>query len=312
MDAGRTAVEPTGAEAADQAHAVAAAAARRAGVEVVEPTDPAGLTQVSELFGLIWRNADGKSPAPMHILRAFAHAGHYVAAARHDGELVGAAAGFLSPTDPAVGGGRSELLLHSHLAGVHPGWRDRHVGLALKLHQRAWALARQVGRIEWTFDPLVRRNAYFNVAKLGAHLAHYAPNFYGRMDDGINAGDDSDRCFVRWDVGSRRAVEASEGRLTEPDLEALPPAAVTLLRDDGQGRPQVADDGRLPGRALGLCWVPDDIVGIRAEDPERAQAWRVALRRTLGAALAAGCVVSGMTRSGWYVVEQSRPEEVRP
>ncbi len=56
----------------------------------------------------------------------------------------------------------------------------------MKLHQRAWAIARGIPVIEWTFDPLVARNAYFNIRKLGAMPVEYLPNFYGIMGDGIN------------------------------------------------------------------------------------------------------------------------------
>src|SRR3712207_7442617 len=62
-----------------------------------------------------------------------------------------------------------------------------------KLHQRAWAIARGVHEVAWTFDPLVARNAWFNLTKLGARATEYLPNFYGPMDDGINGADESDR-----------------------------------------------------------------------------------------------------------------------
>ena len=78
----------------------------------------------------------------------------------------------------------------------------RNVGYALKLHQRAWALQRGIATITWTFDPLVRRNAYFNLAKLGVRATRYLPNFYGAMQDPINAGDDTDRLLVDWDLAS--------------------------------------------------------------------------------------------------------------
>ena len=42
----------------------------------------------------------------------------------------------------------------------------------------------------WTFDPLVSRNARFNLTKLGAHAVEYLPDFYGAMEDGINSNDE--------------------------------------------------------------------------------------------------------------------------
>ena len=90
-----------------------------------------------------------------------------------------------------------------------PGLTGRHVGFALKLHQRAWALLRGVSEIAWTFDPLVSRNAYFNLVKLGAQPAEYLPNFYGTMLDTINGDDDSDRLLVRWRLRSPHVVAAA-------------------------------------------------------------------------------------------------------
>ena len=75
------------------------------------------------------------------------------------------------------------------MAGVVDGYRNRHVGTAIKLHQRAWALSCGIDTVVWSFDPLVRRNARLNVQKLGTHVRDYMPNFYGNMDDAINAGD---------------------------------------------------------------------------------------------------------------------------
>lgn len=48
--------------------------------------------------------------------------------------------------------------------------------------------------------PLVRRNAYFNLVKLGARATDYLPDCYGPMHDGLNRGEASDRLFVEWDL----------------------------------------------------------------------------------------------------------------
>src|ERR687886_297223 len=113
-----------------------------------------------------------------------------VAAAITGTRLVAASAGFF--TAPP------ECALHSHITGVAPTDAHRGIGFALKLHQRAWALARGVRLVVWTFDPLVARNAWFNLAKLGALPTAYLESFYGAMSDGINAGEESDRVLVDW------------------------------------------------------------------------------------------------------------------
>ena len=103
----------------------------------------------------------------LELLRAFTKAGNYVGGAFDGGRLVGACVGFFhAPAEDA---------LHSHIAGVAPGLTGRNVGFALKLHQRAWALLRGVSEIAWTFDPLVSRNAYFNLVKLGAPAGRVPP-----------------------------------------------------------------------------------------------------------------------------------------
>ena len=53
------------------------------------------------------------------------------------------------------------------------------------------------------FDPLVRRNARLNLVRLGADVTDYLPDFYGAMDDAVNAGDRSDRLLARCGSGRR-------------------------------------------------------------------------------------------------------------
>ena len=122
----------------------------------------------------------------VELLTAISHSGGYVAAAFDHDRMVGASVGFLADH-------HGEPALHSHVTGVSASMRHAGIGRAIKLHQRAWAAERGLAWITWTFDPLVRRNAWFNIALLGADVDAYLPSFYGEMTDAINAGDDSDR-----------------------------------------------------------------------------------------------------------------------
>ena len=193
-------------------------AARTAGVTIRELSSLDELTAVIGLFDEIWAPEDGNSLMHVDLLRALTKSGNYVGGAFDlgSGKLVGACVGFFGPPTHAE--------LHSHIAGVVPAGLGRSVGFALKLHQRAWALRRRVAVIAWTFDPLIRRNAYFNLAKLGARPAEYLPNFYGAMDDAINGGTETDRMLVRWELRSGLAVAA---------CAAKPPA---VSADDERGR----------------------------------------------------------------------------
>lgn len=88
------------------------------------------------------------------------------------GVLVGGSVGFF--------GAPLGVDLHSHMAGVSAVGRGRNVGYALKFHQRGWASERGIEQITWTFDPLVARNAYFDLGKLGAVPTSLSPRFLRR------------------------------------------------------------------------------------------------------------------------------------
>ncbi|MGB0113601.1 MAG: hypothetical protein WBP59_10305 [Ilumatobacteraceae bacterium] len=178
------------------------------------------------------------------------------------GVMIGASLGLL-----ATHGGRPAL--HSHVTGLVPTQRGTGLGRALKLHQRAWALEHGIDRITWTFDPLVRRNAWFNIGVLGAGVDAYLPSFYGTMTDAINAGDESDRLHVVWDL-SRPVPERP---------------------NDGSG----VDAAR-------FVPTPDDIVALRGSDPDAVARWRRVTRAALTDELASGRTIVGFTRDGNYVI----------
>lgn len=265
----------------------AARAADRAGVEVVEISDLEALTGASRLFDELWGTGPGDSYLSPSLLVALSHAGNYAAGAYAGGALVGAVMGFLG-FDAGV------PYLHSHILGVGASHRGGNVGAALKQHQRAWALGHGLRKVTWTFDPLVRRNAFFNIQKLGAEASAYLVNFYGEMSDDINGSDESDRLLIAWDLTSDRTERAADGGLVSPQTDGS-----TVALDL---------DGRVSGAGWGpsvLCATPDDIVELRRSDPDEAMRWRRLLRTTLGRAMHEGYRVAGVSRSGWYVLERS-------
>ncbi|WP_205856417.1 hypothetical protein [Phytoactinopolyspora endophytica] len=286
--------------AADAAMEVARTAARRAGVELRMLSEPAELAMVVDVVDEVWQAPPGHSLIPVEELRALAHAGNYVAAAVDESRLLGVAVGFFAaPVGTA---------LHSHMAGVVGSARGRGVGYALKLHQRAWALERGLSEITWTFDPLVRRNAYVNLAKLGARPREYVVDFYGEIDDGLNAGQGSDRVVVAWDITTSAGVQASAEPRAETDA-SMPTATwsdvVPALTESESGNPEIAPGAAWSRARTVLVQTPSDIEGLRRIDPATAWSWRVAVRDILGELLAEGAAVTGFTRSGSYVVERN-------
>jgi predicted GNAT superfamily acetyltransferase len=280
------------ADIAEDATHAAGRAADQAGVRLRDLRDLAELQLATALFGQVWPADPGSAPCTLDVMRALSKAGNYVSGAFQGEDLVGACVGFFGPPADAA--------MHSHVAAVVPGLRGRNVGFAIKLHQRAWALRHGVTRVSWTFDPLVSRNAYFNLSKLGGTAAEYLPNFYGQMNDAVNAGDESDRIVVDWELRSERVVQASRGNPPTVSLEELQArGAVTGLSADPKGGPVVGSSAG----PLVLVGVPRDIESLRRSDAETARAWRFALRGVLGGLLDAGARVTGFVRSGWYVVE---------
>jgi len=272
---------------AARALAQAEAAADRAGIDVAFVDEPKPIKQVSALFNEVWGTDPESAILPVGVLRALVHAGNYAAAAYRDGEMVGAVVGFLG--QDAWG-----PYLHSHILGVPASKQGANVGFALKLHQRAWSLSIGLYKVTWTFDPLVRKNAFFNLQKLGANAGQYYENFYGAMADEINAGDESDRVLIVWDLDDERASRAADTTLPEPESNGTGIA----LAERADGEPEV----RIASGPTILCQTPTDIVTLRRTDPQRALRWRRALRETLGAYMNDGYSVSGFTRSGLYVL----------
>ena len=270
-----------------EATQAAVAAAAGAGVVVRELYRMEQLTTAQRLFEAVWRPVEG-GPSPMtgELLRALAHAGCYVVGAFAGPRMVGASAGFFTaPPEPA---------LHSHITGVAPGRQHRGVGFALKVHQRAWALARGLGTVVWTFDPLVARNAWFNLAKLGATPTGYLEDFYGPMSDAINAGMASDRLLLTWRLRDPAVAAACAGTPAEPEV---PPGAEPAL-EVGAGLQPVAR--ATDARAVTVA-VPPDVEGLGAGD---RRAWRAGVRQALGARLAEGAAVTGfLRRPDRYLVE---------
>jgi predicted GNAT superfamily acetyltransferase len=271
-----------------EATAAAVAAAAAAGVVVRELYQMEQLKTAQRLFEEVWRPAEGNPPPVTgELLRALAHAGSYVVGAFAGTRMVGASAGFF--TAPP------ETALHSHITGVAPGREHRGVGFALKVHQRAWALARGLATVVWTFDPLVARNAWFNLAKLGATPTGYLEDFYGPMTDAINAGMASDRLLLAWRLQDPEVAAACAGRPRRPPV---PPGTEPALEIG----PDLAPVPRATGALAVTVAVPPDVEGL---DPDGRRAWRAAVREALGGRLADGAAVTGFLRGpDRYLVER--------
>ncbi|TFB73229.1 chorismate synthase [Cryobacterium glaciale] len=268
-----------------QAETAALVAAHSAGVRVSDEGSLAGFLEIEALFNRIWLLPPGESAIPSELLRSISHAGCNVTAARDQtGRIIGAAAAIVTPQSQSM---------YSLIAGVASGISDRGVGFALKQHQRAWGLARDLTEMTWTFDPLVSRNARFNLSKLGADASEYAVDFYGPMQGDMNANDESDRLVAVWPLTSAETAACSEDRPIPVDHPSF--SRSDVLKEGPDGDPVLVN-------AHGALWcrVPNDIVALRAQSPQVAAEWRSSIRSIFTDVFASGHIARGVSRDGWY------------
>ncbi|MGZ5291029.1 MAG: GNAT family N-acetyltransferase [Actinomycetota bacterium] len=261
-----------------EAWELAHAAASDAGVRLRPlPT----LEDADEIIRVLLATWGDGQIVPREMVRALAESGNVPYGAFAGDELVGYVLGWAG-VDPDEG-----LHVHSHMLAAVPDRRHGGIGYALKLAQRAQALDQGITSIRWTFDPLVARNAYFNLAKLGAVVDRFERNFYGEMADSVNRGDRSDRFFVRWDL------EAEPGPWSVPVADDA-----TLVRRTADGTPQRSDGVD----DAALIEIPADHVAMRTSDPGLAAAWREVVADAAEACLGRGLVGAGFDRErGAYV-----------
>jgi len=192
-------------------------------------------------------------------LRALQHSGNYVVGLFDDADgeerMVGASIAFF--------GEPGRRTMHSHITALLPEYRGRGWGRELKEHQRQWAFSREVGRITWTFDPLVARNAHFFLTVLGARVLGYSVNVYGIFGGG-DAGDQSDRLDVEW---------------TLADI-AKPPASDAVVA---------------------TVAIPSDVETMRLTDPDAAHEWRLRLRGEMEERLGSGLRIAGFDVERGYL-----------
>ena len=252
------------------------------GLRILET--PEEMVAVEGLTRAIWPGND-LEVVPAHLLLAAAHNGGLVAGAFAGDRLVGFVFGFPGLVATPEG---LQVKHYSHELGVHPDFRDRGLGFELKRFQRQIVQGQGIGRVTWTYDPLLSRNARLNIAKLGAVCNTYLRDAYGELRDNPNAGLLSDRFQVDWWLDSPRVVaRMAESPRALPGLPDLLRRGARLLNP-----PNSAGIARPPHEATASRWgivlegtptpllveIPTDILSMKASDPGLALAWRLGTR----------------------------------
>ncbi|WP_298887841.1 GNAT family N-acetyltransferase [uncultured Serinicoccus sp.] len=252
-------------------------------------TRPEECLEVARLFDRIWSVQQG-TILDRHMMVALVHSQNYVLLASLDGRPVGAAVGFCGPP------GRP---FHSHIVGVRPEASGHGIGRAIKEHQRRWCLDRGIATMAWTFDPLVARNAHFNIRVLGAFPRHYHEEFYGPMRDAVNAGQASDRMVVRWDLPTGTPSDRAR-----PPAGAPSSTTAHVALSNQQDEPGGLALDVPPGTTDVLVGVPRDIEGLRRDDPDLALRWRRETRLALESLLANGWQVHDFDDDRHYILRR--------
>jgi len=217
----------------------------------------------------VW-NFDPIDVVSHHILVAAAETGGQVLGAFEGDRMVGFALAFA-----ATRGGKVHL--HSHMVAVLPEYQGRGIGRLLKMAQREDAIARGIVLIEWTFDPLQTRNAYFNLARLGAIVRRYMPDFYGSSSSPLHANLLTDRLLAEW-------------WLTSPRLQA-----------------HLAGCGAEHAAGAPVISVPRNMDELRRDQPARAVDIQARVRREFSEMFAQGYAATGFAMTdtvGNYMLEK--------
>ena len=270
-------------------------------IELQVVTEQEHLKQIVDLQKQVW---DVETITSIPQLIAAIHHGGVAIAAFDGAKIIGFCYGF-----PGFHGG--EIYLVSHMAAVHPDYRDFGLGRRLKEKQREWAIAYGYDKMVWTFDPLESRNAYLNLCKLGGYVKKYIPSLYGDMNDSINKGLPSDRFLLEWELRSARVVNALAGK--SPESEAWKHYdPLFSWRMDGK-HPHPAINYPIEEKAGYLVPIPKDIHEMKQTDYELARMWRFEIRHQLNRAFSQGYFVVGLLRTDepvhYYVLVKREPQE---
>jgi len=168
--------------------------------------------------------------------------------------------------------------LHSNMMGVLAEYRNLGVGRQLKLAQREEALARGIEMVEWTFDPLELKNAFFNMQRLGAVVERYVLNQYGITSSSLHGGLPTDRCIASWHLRSERVQRVVAGE-PAPEVEIVErievPNEIGLIRKE---RPAEAREIQASVSERFLEYLRRDLYVARVERGETHGAYLFAKR----------------------------------
>lgn len=191
----------------------------------------------------------------------------------------------------------------SDMLAVREEARGRHIGDRLKHYQREKCISLGVQTMLWTADPLVARNAHFNINRLGARPVEYVENIYGANTGSTLHGElPTDRFVYAWAL---TAASPAPGQDVPGSGDDQLPLANPIAAD---GCPAYDPDATGP---VVRVQVPHDLVAVQQAGFDGAMRWRLSVRASFNAHFARGLTVVRFARAQggaypYYVLDASR------
>ena len=274
---------------------------------IIRPVrSPADCRHVQLLQQRVWASGD-RDLVPAHVL---------ITIAKNGGVLLGA----FAPDGPHKTGGMVGFVLGwpgygtddhgrpipkhcSHQVAVLPEYQRRGLGQAIKLAQREAILAQGITEwVTWTFDPLQRINAVFNLHRLGATSNTYLCNTYGELEDALNVGLPTDRLQVDWWLRSPRVVAATA---PEQATHTWPLEELRIMSAPDSGEANAPDISGLRAVDPLAVPIPETVNQLRTKAPARMSHWRYYLRAVLPTAFERGYILTDcvdLPSIGWHYI----------
>lgn len=232
-------------------------------IEIREMTKLEDFQACVEIQREVWGFDDPFDAVPLPLL---------IVSERNDGIVLGAydkdrMIGFVYSL-PGIHEGQK--VQWSHMLAVLDPYRNSDIGFRLKKEQYEIAQQKGYDVVEWTYDPLESRNAYFNLVKLGCIAKEYELNIYGETSSPLHAGMPTDRFVAHWQIPPLQK--------THPKIELpQPPALITRTRVENHQRFIEEVELQADGEFL-YVEIPENIQALKNQSRDGALQWRLKTR----------------------------------
>ena len=251
--------------------------------------DPQAMQAVVTLQQEYW-GADADNLVPGHMLLSLASYGGLILGAYDGDTLVGASIGFIgTKANPdAHEAAADQLVVMSKRAIVSKSHQGQGIGEMLKRKQYEIAAAYGIKLVVWTFDPLLSRNAYFNLHKLGAVGQRFIIDPYDTVTGANAASMSGDRIVAHWWVGHPHVSDRSKRNYR---------GALHINQTYEQDGLLLPDSWQKPrDTTTALMQIPADIATIEQTSTQLAQNWRYHVRDVFSYMLGHGYIATDFWR----------------